>query len=70
MKGISHYLIQIQGQIDKHDLKGMSPLELKNVRTDVSTTSFEVYTDQSGLVGLLRHLHARGFAFLMIAHKR
>jgi hypothetical protein len=28
-----------------------------------------VYTDQAGLIGLLRHLHARGLALLSISRQ-
>lgn len=66
MNDSADYLIQIQGQIDEHDLNAMSPLEIKIVCADDSATSFEVCTDQSGLVGLLRHLHTRNFTFLSI----
>ena len=33
---------------------------------DTAVSHFSVHTDQSGLIGLMRHLHGRGFVFLSV----
>jgi hypothetical protein len=60
------YHIQLRGQIDEAEVNPMSPLEMTRQQLDTAGTCFSVHTDQSGLVGLLRHLHDRGFLFLSL----
>jgi hypothetical protein len=59
------YQIVVAGPVDVDDLNAMSPLHIQKMRAEVGnrgneTTVFSVCSDQSGLIGLLRHLHARG----------
>ena len=67
---MSTYHIQIRGQVDEAEINAMSPLEMRVVgeETAVSSTII-VYTDQSGLIGLLRHLHGLGYDFLSMNRK-
>ena len=67
---MSTYHIQIRGQVDEVEINVMSPLEMRVVgeKTAVSSTII-VYTDQSGLIGLLRHLHGLGYDFLSMNRK-
>lgn len=60
------YQIQVRGQVDVNDLGAGSPLQITEVRDDRAATRFTVYADQSGLVGLMRHLHGRGFVLLSV----
>lgn len=60
------YLIRLRGRIAPAELNAISPLELSAVRTDKAATIFSVCADQSGLIGLLRHLHARGLELLSV----
>ena len=60
------YHIQIRGQVDEEEVNEMSPLLLIREGGDTAVTLFSVHTDQSGLVGLLRHLHGLGFVFLSV----
>ena len=60
------YHIQIRGQVDEDEINGMSPLLLVREGGDTAVTKFSVHTDQSGLIGLLRHLHGLGFVFLSV----
>jgi hypothetical protein len=60
------YLIRLRGRIAPAELNAISPLELTAVRADRAATLFSVCADQSGLIGLLRHLHARGLVLLSI----
>jgi len=60
------YHIQIAGQVAEDEINAMSPLQMTVERIDTATTLFSVCTDQSGLVGLLRHLHSRGLVLLAV----
>lgn len=60
------YQIEIQGWADENDLNAVSPLQLTVLRSDTKSTLFNICTDQSGLVGLLRHLHGRGLVLLSV----
>jgi hypothetical protein len=70
MNDICTYLIQLCGQVDESDLDEMSPIQMTVVRADAASTLFTVCTDQSGLIGLLRHLHGRGFVLLSVYRER
>jgi hypothetical protein len=66
MDDIGLYRIELRGQVDVDDLNALSPVQLKVERMDMAVTLFSVCTDQSGLVGLVRHLHGLGFVFLSV----
>lgn len=63
------YHILIEGQVAQEEINAMSPLQLTLERIDAAATLFSLCTDQSGLIGLLRHLHARGLAILAVERK-
>jgi len=67
MNDIFTYHIQLRGQVDEGEINAMSPLQMTVEQADATATLFTVRTDQSGLVGLLRHLHGLGFAFLCVS---
>jgi hypothetical protein len=64
MNNLRTYHILIEGQVAQEEINATSPLQMTLERTDVAATLFSICTDQSGLVGLLRHLHARGLVLL------
>lgn len=66
MNNQGFYYIQLRGQVDEVEINGMSPLLLVRESGDTAVTQFTVHTDQSGLVGLLRHLHGLGYVFLSV----
>lgn len=66
MDDICTYQIELQGQLDENDLTQTSPFEMTLLRQGPAATFFAVRTDQSGLIGLLRHLHGRGLALLSV----
>jgi len=70
MDDICTYLIQLCGQVNESDLNAMSPIQMTVVRVDTVATLFTIYTDQSGLIGLLRHLHGRGLVLLSVNCER
>jgi hypothetical protein len=61
-----NYLIQIAGQIQEDELNATSPRQVAVVEVGATTTQIAVSTDQSGLIGLLRHLHGQGFILLSV----
>lgn len=66
MNTTSIYRIQIRGLVDEEEINAMSPLQMVRDWAETAVTQFSVQTDQSGLIGLLRHLHSLGFVFLSI----
>jgi hypothetical protein len=70
MHDICTYQIEVRGQVNENDLNAMSPLQMTVVRVDTASMLFTVCTDQSGLIGLLRHLHGRGFVLLSVNCER
>jgi hypothetical protein len=63
------YRITIRGQVDPEDINAMSPTHVVVAQVDSAAASITVRTDQSGLVGLIRHLHGRGFVLLSVVRK-
>jgi hypothetical protein len=64
MNDICVYHIQLRGQVDEDEINAMSPLYMVREWVDTAVTQFTIRTDQSGLIGLMRHLHRLGFVFL------
>ncbi len=60
------YLIELQGQLNESDLPPTGPLAMRWLHQETGSTTFIVHTDQSGLIGLLRHLHGRGLVLLSL----
>lgn len=60
------YRIEVQGQVNEDDINAMSPFQMTVKQADTAATLFTVRTDQSGLIGLMRHLHGRGVVFLSV----
>ena len=63
------YHIEVQGQVDEKNFNGTSPLQVIVNQTDSAATLFTLQADQSGLVGLIRHLHHQGFVILSMSRK-
>ena len=70
MHDVCTYQIEVRGQVDENDINAMSPLQMTVVRVDTVATLFTVCADQSGFVGLIRHLHGRGFVLLSVYRER
>jgi hypothetical protein len=66
MNDMGTYLIQLRGQVDEGEINAMSPLQITMERGDTAATAFTVRTDQSGLIGLLRHLHGLGLVLVSV----
>ena len=70
MHDICTYYVEVQEQIDENVFNNTSPLQITIVVAEQKMTLFTICTDQSGLVGLIRHLHRRGFVLLSLSRKR
>jgi hypothetical protein len=70
MDDICAYLIRLRGRVDEDEINAMSPLQLTVKEVDVASTLLTVNTDQSGLIGLMRHLHGLGFVFLSVKREQ
>jgi hypothetical protein len=66
MNDLCTYQIQLSGQVNESEVNVMSPIHITLKKADPEATLFTVCTDQSGLVGLVRHIHGKGFLFLSI----
>ena len=67
MQEIYRYQIEVQGQVDESDFNATSPLQVKAEMMEDTTTLLALQADQSGLVGMIRHLHHQGFMLLSVS---
>ena len=63
------YQIEVRGRVDENDLNAMGPLQILVNRVLADSTLFSVRADQSGLIGLIRHLHGRGVVLLSVCRQ-
>ena len=64
---VRNYKIQIHGQVKEEDINRTSPLQFKIEQMVDDNTFIAVRTDQSGLVGLIRHLHGLGLVLVSMS---
>jgi hypothetical protein len=69
MKDMQTYAILLRGQIDPQEISAASPLRMKVEPSGSHNTKLQVWTDQSGIIGLLRFLHGRGLVILSMKRK-
>ena len=60
------YTILIRGQVEEDEINSTSPIHLNVEPCGNSTTLLTAHTDQSGIIGLIRHLNGLGFIFLTV----
>ena len=70
MHVIGIYQIEVQGTVDEKAFNATSPLQITVVRAEAEAALITVCADQSGLIGLLRHLHQQGFVLLSVVMNR
>jgi hypothetical protein len=84
MHDICTYHVLVRGHVDESAFNATSPLQVTVVRVDADkghppaadkehawdATLFAVCADQSGLIGLLRHLHGQGFVISSVYRER
>ena len=61
------YKIQIHGQMKEEDINQSSPLQFKMEQEVEAHTSITVRSDQSGVIGLIRHLHGLGLVLVSMS---
>lgn len=66
MDGRHTYRITVAGRIDERELNAASPCRVTADGSATTTTRLTAVTDQSGLIGLVRHLHGRGLVLLAV----
>ncbi len=64
MEDICNITIEVRGCVDAEDLNAASPVKLDLVGILNGNTWLSAQTDQSGLIGILRHLHGMGILLL------
>ena len=66
MQEVCSYHIEVRGTVNEDTFNAASPLQITVKRVEGGATHFTVRTDQSGLIGLIRHLHRQGFVLLSV----
>lgn len=63
------YSIQLRGVVSADEINALSPAHKGSMQVEQvgpAATLLILCTDQSGLIGLMRHLHGLGFVFLAV----
>lgn len=66
----THYRLEVQGQVDADWLQSFEPalqIQVREAGQSQGVTVLDIYTDQSGIVGLVRRLHGLGLAILQVS---
>jgi hypothetical protein len=66
---MSAYCIRLRGQVEVSELNPRSPQVMTLVNLSPTYTLLTISTDQSGMIGLLRHLHSLGVEILSVERK-
>ena len=66
MDDVCNYQVIIRGHVDEAEVNAQSPLQLAVEQAGPDSALITFQTDQSGLIGLLRHLHGLGFVLLSV----
>jgi hypothetical protein len=61
------YRIELYGRLSEETVNAKSPLQMIAEQSNAGVTRFTVHADQAGLVGLIRHLHSRGYVLLSVS---
>ena len=69
MDDLCIYQIVVRDPVSETDLNRLSPVQVVVAQVDPAATRLSVQTDQSGLIGLMRHLHALGFVILSMSRQ-
>jgi hypothetical protein len=66
VEDINTYLIRLRGPVEEEDLNAASPLRFTVTESGPEVSLLTVCADQSGMVGLIRHLHGLGLVLLSV----
>lgn len=61
------YKIQIHGRVEEADIDASSPLPFTIEPVEEVNTTLTLQTDQSGIIGMIRHLHGLGLTLISIS---
>ena len=64
---IRTYEIQILGRVEADDINRTSPVPFTIEPVEETNTSLTLRTDQSGMIGLIRHLHGMGLMLVSMS---
>lgn len=67
IEDVRTYKIHFHGQVEEEDINTTSPVRLTIEHIDETSTSATLRADQSGMIGLIRHLHGLGLVLLSIS---
>ena len=67
MDDVHTYQILIGGQVAESEIAAFSPPGWKIELDGATSSRMTIQTDQSGLVGLIRHLHGLGLELITIS---
>lgn len=70
MHDLSVYQIIIKDRLEENNFNAISPIQIAIEKVSDLETTFKIYSDQSGLVGLIRFLHRQGFLIFSIFRQR
>jgi hypothetical protein len=63
------YQIVVRDPVSERDLNRLSPIQVVVAQVDPAATRLSIQTDQSGIIGLMRHLHALGFVIVAMSRQ-
>ncbi len=69
MEDLSYYQIVVRDPVSETDFNRLSPVQVVVAQVYPAATHLSVQTDQSGLIGLMRHLHTLGFVILSMSRQ-
>lgn len=61
------YRIKIHGRVEEEDIHPTSPLQFRIEQAEEPNTAIMLQTDQSGIIGLIRHLHSLGLMLISMS---
>jgi hypothetical protein len=70
MDQVNHYQIKVGGQVNEDVINAASPVIVTVLEISTDSTMMQVQADQPVLIGLIRHLHARGLFLWSITCQR
>jgi hypothetical protein len=70
MDDFGSYRIEVRSQVTEDNLNAIGEAQAMEVQMGPASTTLILRADQSGLIGLLRQLHARGLVLLSVQRTR
>jgi hypothetical protein len=70
MDDICVYRLEVRGQVDENAFNASSPLQVTVDTGRPAASRMAVRADQSGVIGLIRHLHRQGFVLLSLQRQQ